>query len=66
MKLKVEGMSCGHCEKAVREALAAVPGVEGVVRVSAAEGEAEISGQAEPRALVAALDEQGFDACVEE
>lgn len=27
MKLDVSGMSCGHCVHAVREALAAVPGV---------------------------------------
>lgn len=28
LKLEVSGMSCGHCVKAVKEALAAVPGVE--------------------------------------
>ena len=28
MKLEVSGMSCGHCVHAVREALAAVPGVK--------------------------------------
>lgn len=27
LKLEVSGMSCGHCVGAVREALAAVPGV---------------------------------------
>lgn len=27
LKLDVSGMSCGHCVKAVREALTAVPGV---------------------------------------
>ena len=27
LKLEVSGMSCGHCVNAVREALAAVPGV---------------------------------------
>lgn len=27
LKLDVSGMSCGHCVHAVREALAAVPGV---------------------------------------
>lgn len=66
MKVKIEGMSCGHCEQSVREALAAVPGVEQVLRVSAADGEAEVSGQPNPGALEAALDEQGFDARVEE
>lgn len=28
LKLEVSGMSCGHCVRAVREALTAVPGVE--------------------------------------
>lgn len=28
LKLDVTGMSCGHCVHAVREALAAVPGVK--------------------------------------
>lgn len=28
LKLEVSGMSCGHCVKAVREALAALPGVD--------------------------------------
>jgi copper chaperone CopZ len=28
LKLEVTGMSCGHCVGAVREALAAVPGVK--------------------------------------
>ena len=28
LKLEVAGMSCGHCVNAVREALAAVPGVK--------------------------------------
>ena len=31
--LKVTGMTCGHCEMAVKKALAAVPGVERVVSV---------------------------------
>ena len=28
LKLEVAGMSCGHCVKAVRDALSAVPGVK--------------------------------------
>lgn len=28
LKLEVSGMSCGHCVKAVQEALGAVPGVK--------------------------------------
>ena len=36
MTLKVEGMSCAHCERRVGEALAALPGVS-VLKVSATE-----------------------------
>lgn len=28
--LKIDGMSCGHCQKAVQEGLSAVPGVQNV------------------------------------
>ncbi len=29
-RLRVSGMSCGHCEKSVEEAISALPGVESV------------------------------------
>jgi copper chaperone len=63
-KLKIEGMTCGHCVKAVQEALAAVPGVVGPVQVSLERGEALIEGGPDPRALVAAVVEEGFSAVV--
>lgn len=61
-KLIVEGMSCGHCVKAVTEALEGVSGVESVVEVSLEKGEATVQGAAEVAALVAAIEEKGFDA----
>ena len=42
IRLKVEGMTCGHCEKAVEKALAAVPGVQRVVGVSREEQQAVV------------------------
>ncbi|HEY5720125.1 MAG TPA: cation transporter [Gammaproteobacteria bacterium] len=62
IKLKVTGMTCGHCEAAVRKALAAVPGVTAVVSVDRARGEAAVEGQADPAALVAAVVEEGYQA----
>lgn len=62
IELKIEGMSCGHCRQAVERALAAVPGVERVVEVSVAQGTARIEGSADPRALVAAVEEEGYKA----
>lgn len=63
-KLKIEGMSCQHCVKSVDEALSEVPGVDRVVAVRLDEGEAEVEGSAEPNALVAAVEEEGYDARV--
>lgn len=61
-ELKIEGMTCGHCKKAVEQALAAVPGVEQVVEVSLEKGSARIDGTADPRALIAAVEEEGYKA----
>ncbi|MFN8509552.1 MAG: cation transporter [Deinococcaceae bacterium] len=60
--LKISGMSCGHCEKAVLGALKAVEGVESV-QVNLKEGNAHISGQnlnVEP--LIAAVQHEGYQA----
>lgn len=62
VKLKVDGMNCGHCVKAVTEALQGVAGVDKVVEVSLERGEAVVEGQAEVAALVAAIEGKGFDA----
>ena len=62
LKLKVDGMNCGHCVKSVTEALAGVVGVTKVVEVSLERGEAVIEGAAEAGALIAAVEERGFEA----
>jgi len=62
--LKVEGMTCGHCVGAVNQALARVPGVDRVVEVSLARGEALVEGQPDPAQVVAALFEAGYQAQV--
>ncbi|MDA3920080.1 MAG: cation transporter [Salinisphaera sp.] len=61
-KLKIEGMSYQHCVKSVDAALSDVPGVDRVVAVRLDEGEAEVEGSADPNALVAAVEEEGYDA----
>jgi copper chaperone len=60
--LKVEGMSCMHCVKAVTDALAAVPGVERVREVSLEKKQAVVEGSAVADALVAAVKEAGYQA----
>jgi copper chaperone len=60
-ELKIDGMTCGHCEKAVQQALAGVAGVERV-EVDLAGGLARVEGEADLAALVAAVEEEGFQA----
>ncbi|MBH02632.1 MAG: heavy metal-binding protein [Xanthomonadales bacterium] len=63
-KLKIDGMSCPHCVKAVDAALSDVPGVDRVVAVRLDEGEAEVEGSADTNALIAAVAEEGYEARV--
>ena len=65
-KLKIEGMSCEHCVRAVSGALQEVPGVDSVVEVSLGRGEAIIEGSAETASLIAAIEEEGYRAEVVE
>jgi copper chaperone len=62
IKLSVTGMTCGHCELAVRKALSAVPGVERVVSVDRAREEAVVEGHPELGALVSAVEAEGYAA----
>lgn len=64
LKLKIAGMSCGHCVMHVKEALAKVPGVQGPVEVSLEKGEAIVNGTPAVEALLAAVDEEGYRASV--
>jgi copper chaperone len=64
--LKIDGMSCEHCVRAVAGALEKVPGVETVVEVSLERGEAHVEGSAEPAALMAAIEQEGYSAEVVE
>jgi copper chaperone len=59
--LTVEGMSCGHCEQSVEEALREVAGVT----AASADNETDsvtVEGQADVDSLVAAVEDAGYDA----
>ncbi len=62
LKLKVEGMTCGHCVMHVQQAIAKVPGVQGPVEVSLAKGEALVNGAPSLEAVLAAVSEEGYSA----
>lgn len=64
IELKVEGMTCGHCEQAVRRALAAVPGVITVREVDRVKQYASVEGDSDPAALIAAITAEGYRACI--
>lgn len=58
----VQGMSCSHCEAAVTSEVGRVAGVTGV-DVDIATGRVRVlGGDVDPAAVVAAVDEAGYDA----
>ena len=60
-ELNISGMTCGHCQTAVTKALKSVSGVE-AVNVDLAGGTAQVQGQADPQALLAAVKDEGYGA----
>ncbi len=60
-KLSITGMTCGHCKKAVEEALTTVQGVESV-EVDLTQASASIVGNADLATLIAAVEEEGYGA----
>ena len=60
-QIKITGMSCQHCVRAVREALTGVPGVS-AVEVDLDTGSARIEGRASVLDLLNAVREAGYTA----
>jgi copper chaperone CopZ len=61
--ITVEGMSCGHCEQSVTDALEGVKGVERATADRESDS-ATVEGDADADALVSAVSEAGYDASV--
>ncbi len=57
--IQVKGMSCQHCQVAVKEALEELGLTE--VKVNLESGQVTYQGQAEWEALRAAIDDAGFE-----
>ncbi|UCH25634.1 MAG: cation transporter [Trueperaceae bacterium] len=62
-RLKVDGMTCNHCRAAVKDALESVVGVK-TATVDLEGGFAEVEGSAGAEALIAAVQEEGYQAAV--
>lgn len=61
LTITVTGMSCEHCEQTVTEALEAVEGVTNA-SVDRESEQATVEGETDPDALVAAVEDAGYDA----
>ena len=59
-KVKIEGMSCGHCVKSVTEALSALSGAKDV-SVELEKGEATLQTDANPAQISQSIEDIGFD-----
>lgn len=59
MKLKVAGMSCGHCVQTVTKAVEAVPAVEGA-SVDLSSGEVRVTGNPDEAAVRRAIEGAGY------
>ena len=60
-RLNVEGMTCDHCVKAVREALERTPGVE-KAQVDLQAGQATVEGAADVQMMLQAVEAEGYNA----
>ena len=60
---QVSGMTCGHCEVAIRGEVGQIPGVDGIT-VSAQTGRLVVSSDqpVDDAAVLAAVDEAGYQA----
>ena len=59
--LKIDGMSCGHCVRAVRDALGEVPGVQ-VQRVDVGEATVQFDpAMARPEQIADAVRDAGYE-----
>ena len=58
--LTIEGMTCGHCKKAVEDALQSVEGVTSV-EVDLEAGRARVEG-GDVQRMIAAVSEEGYTA----
>jgi len=62
--LKVEGMTCHHCVMAVTKALESVDGVRSA-KVDLEAGRAEVDGAGDVQAMIAAVQEEGYQASLQ-
>ncbi len=60
-RMKIEGMSCGHCKARVEKALNAIEGVEAKVDLAAKSAEITLTRDVGEDALRAAVEDAGYE-----
>ena len=60
-KITVEGMTCGHCEGTVEDAVESVSGVSSA-SANRDQDSVAVEGDADQEALIAAVEDAGYDA----
>ncbi|UFT98260.1 copper chaperone CopZ [Radiobacillus kanasensis] len=63
LTLQVTGMSCGHCEQAVKEAINSLNGIQSV-KVNLSSGQVDVDydeNQVTPSKMKEAIEDQGYD-----
>jgi copper chaperone CopZ len=61
IELKIDGMTCSHCERGVKQAIGDVQGVDRV-DVDLQRGTAIVHGTADAPAVLSAVQEEGYTA----
>ncbi len=59
LEMNVSGMTCGHCARAVSEAVSHLPGVVGVA-VDLEAALIRVQGRPDPAAVRSAIEEEGY------
>ena len=59
--VKIEGMSCGHCQKRVEDALNSIAGVEAQVDLNKAQANIKASEDVTDEALIKAVEDAGYE-----
>lgn len=65
IELNVTGMTCDHCVHAVTNALQDVAGVtKAIVSLDDKSAKVEVEGEADVSAMIAAIEEEGYEAAL--
>lgn len=59
--LKIKGMTCGHCQKRVEDALNKLPGLSAQVNLKKEEAVVSITGEWNEAAVRAAVSDTGYE-----